>query len=57
MRAHGLDGPDNVWKTLRDLKCIFISHIHADHHIGLTQILAKRQEVRIYKYYSSTFVC
>ncbi|KAF8631971.1 hypothetical protein AX15_002105 [Amanita polypyramis BW_CC] len=34
---------DDVWQVLRDLKCIFISHIHADHHMGLATILAKRR--------------
>lgn len=37
----------NVWDVLRNLKCIFISHIHADHHLGLSAILAKRRSVRI----------
>ncbi|OSX63293.1 hypothetical protein POSPLADRAFT_1045665 [Postia placenta MAD-698-R-SB12] len=32
-----------VWELLRDLKCIFISHMHADHHIGLAKILAMRK--------------
>ncbi|KAG2355809.1 hypothetical protein BDR07DRAFT_1425171 [Suillus spraguei] len=32
-----------VWDVLRDIKCIFISHIHGDHHIGLAKILAMRQ--------------
>jgi ribonuclease BN (tRNA processing enzyme) len=27
-----------------NLKCVFISHIHADHHLGLIRILLKRQE-------------
>jgi ribonuclease Z len=35
----------DVWQVLRDLKCIFISHMHADHHIGLANILAKRKLV------------
>lgn len=34
-----------VWEVLRDLKCIFISHMHADHHIGLAKILAMRKLV------------
>lgn len=35
-----------VWQELRDLKCIFLSHIHGDHHIGLAKILAMRKMVR-----------
>ncbi|KAG2141301.1 hypothetical protein DEU56DRAFT_275902 [Suillus clintonianus] len=34
-----------VWAVLRSLKCIFISHIHGDHHIGLAKILAMRQQL------------
>lgn len=37
--------PSNVWLALRDLKCIFISHAHADHHSGLAKILAMRKKV------------
>ena len=37
--------PSNVWQALRDLKCIFISHAHADHHSGLARILAMRKQV------------
>lgn len=35
----------NAWDALRDLKCIYISHIHADHHGGLAKILAMRRRV------------
>jgi ribonuclease Z len=47
-RHFGLDEDDenSAWQVLRDLKCIFISHLHSDHHSGLAQILAKRQLVR-----------
>ena len=37
--------PSNVWQALRRLKCIFISHAHADHHVGLAKILAMRKKV------------
>ncbi|KAF8902361.1 hypothetical protein CPB84DRAFT_1775902 [Gymnopilus junonius] len=30
-----VDSGYNVWHALRDLKCIFVSHLHADHHMGL----------------------
>jgi ribonuclease Z len=34
------------WKdTLRNLKMIFISHLHADHHCGLASLLAERSQV------------
>jgi ribonuclease Z len=46
VRTFGLqDEGYNVWQALRDIKCIFISHVHADHHIGLAHILAKRSQV------------
>ncbi|KAI9444283.1 hypothetical protein H4582DRAFT_1920585 [Lactarius indigo] len=37
--------PSNVWQALRDLKCVFISHGHADHHAGLAKILAMRKQL------------
>jgi ribonuclease Z len=36
---------DDVWQVLRDLKCIFVSHMHGDHHIGVPKILAMRNQV------------
>ena len=48
-RRFGKDPPDpdgNVYGVLRDIKCIFISHIHGDHHIGLAKVLAQRRRVR-----------
>ncbi|WCJ40821.1 tRNAse Z TRZ4 mitochondrial [Euphorbia peplus] len=38
-RRYGVEGADDV---VRNLKCIWISHIHADHHTGLARILALR---------------
>ena len=35
-----------VWAVLRDLKCIFLSHMHGDHHMGLSKILIMRAQVR-----------
>lgn len=32
-------------RVLRRLKCVFISHIHADHHLGLIHILKKRETI------------
>lgn len=37
---------ETAYDVLRTLKCIFISHIHADHHAGLGRILALRAKVR-----------
>lgn len=33
-------------KVLCDLKSIYVSHLHADHHIGLIGILSVRQKLR-----------
>ncbi|KAG6909380.1 hypothetical protein DXG01_000823 [Tephrocybe rancida] len=47
VRQFGLDDatPNNVWDMLRNLKCIYVSHVHGDHHMGLAQILAKRRQL------------
>ncbi|KAF7357029.1 hypothetical protein MVEN_01039500 [Mycena venus] len=37
-------GP-GVGDVLRDLRCIFVSHIHGDHHTGVARILAKRRQL------------
>ncbi|KAJ6605846.1 hypothetical protein B0H10DRAFT_2076138 [Mycena sp. CBHHK59/15] len=39
------DSSPNVWDVLRDLRCIFVSHIHGDHHTGVAKILAKRRQL------------
>ncbi|KAM6497244.1 hypothetical protein JOM56_007717 [Amanita muscaria] len=41
--SKGASSGNDIWQVLRDLKCIFISHIHADHHMGLATLLAKRR--------------
>ncbi|KAE9467863.1 hypothetical protein C3L33_00244, partial [Rhododendron williamsianum] len=38
----GVDGADDA---VRGLRCIWISHIHADHHTGLARILALRRDL------------
>ncbi len=44
VRSFG-DEPDGVWQVMRDLKCIFLSHMHGDHHMGLSKILMMRAKV------------
>lgn len=39
-----VDG-DDVKSVVRNLKLIFVSHIHGDHHMGLAKILARRRAV------------
>ena len=39
------DTTRGVWEVLRDLRCIFVSHMHGDHHLGLRYILAQRKTV------------
>ncbi|XP_015866902.4 tRNase Z TRZ3, mitochondrial [Ziziphus jujuba] len=41
-RRYGVEGADNA---VSGLKCIWISHIHADHHTGLARILALRRDL------------
>ncbi|KAK6163418.1 hypothetical protein DH2020_000282 [Rehmannia glutinosa] len=41
-RRFGIEGADEV---VRSLRCIWISHIHADHHTGLARILAQRRDL------------
>lgn len=42
MNRFGIEGADEAVKGLR---CIWISHIHADHHTGLARILALRRDL------------
>lgn len=42
IRFYGRDGADEVLKKLR---LIYISHLHADHHLGLINILNRRRKV------------
>ncbi|PHT37260.1 hypothetical protein CQW23_24960 [Capsicum baccatum] len=39
---YGIIGADSA---VRNLKCIWISHIHADHHAGLSRMLALRRDL------------
>lgn len=42
VRFYGRDGADEVLKNLR---MIYISHLHADHHLGLFNILNRRRQL------------
>ena len=42
VRFYGRDGADEI---LKNMKLIFISHLHADHHLGLINILNRRRQV------------
>ncbi|RPD65585.1 hypothetical protein L226DRAFT_479775 [Lentinus tigrinus ALCF2SS1-7] len=44
VRSFG-DTEDGVWQVMRDLKCIFLSHMHGDHHMGLSKILTMRAKM------------
>ncbi|KAK3942359.1 hypothetical protein QBC46DRAFT_379994 [Diplogelasinospora grovesii] len=41
-RVFGHSGADEI---LKDLKAIYISHLHADHHLGTASILRRRSEL------------
>jgi len=38
-------GKERAEKILKNLKCIWISHLHADHHLGLAHFLEKRSKL------------
>jgi phosphoribosyl 1,2-cyclic phosphodiesterase len=46
-RQFGIDdeNPSNIRNILGDLRCIFVSHSHADHMIGVSRLLSKRRKV------------
>ena len=41
-RLYGLEGADEV---IKDLHAIYISHAHADHHLGMASVLARRAKL------------
>ena len=49
-------GPVIADDVIRKLKCIFVSHIHADHSLGLVSILQKRNQLLNGSDYQSTLV-
>lgn len=38
-------GPEKSKQIMKDLKAVYISHLHADHHIGLVGLLKGRRKV------------
>lgn len=42
-QIYRLYGPEETDNILKKTKAIFISHLHADHHIGLIEILKRRR--------------
>jgi ribonuclease Z len=42
-----MSGAAGIDETINNLKAIFISHLHADHHLGVVQVLSKWFEVMI----------
>ncbi|KAI9487736.1 MAG: hypothetical protein EXX96DRAFT_476335 [Benjaminiella poitrasii] len=45
MRRFGID---NLQEEIKNICCIFISHLHADHHLGVVQLLNKWNELNRY---------
>ncbi|GES97863.1 beta-lactamase-like protein [Rhizophagus clarus] len=43
-QPHG-DDQISLESCIRGLKCIFISHMHADHHLGIIRVLKKWNEI------------
>lgn len=33
-------------EEMSDIKCIFVSHLHADHHLGVIQLIRKWSMVK-----------
>lgn len=43
MRRFGIDRVDEEVSRIR---CLFVSHLHADHHLGVVQLIRKWNEVK-----------
>lgn len=41
---------EETGKVMADVKMIFISHLHADHHLGLAKILRFRAQVSAFSF-------
>ncbi|KAH9941310.1 uncharacterized protein BXZ73DRAFT_42209 [Epithele typhae] len=46
-RAFGEDPArkSGAWAVLRDLQCVFLSHMHGDHHMGIAKLLSFRAQM------------
>ncbi|KAG8683781.1 hypothetical protein FRC08_014079, partial [Ceratobasidium sp. 394] len=46
-RRFGMDdsATENAKSVLADLRCIFLSHVHGDHHMGLAKLLTQRRQI------------
>lgn len=44
-------GPGYVDEELSKIRCIFVSHLHADHHLGVIQLIKKWDIVRVERIY------
>ncbi|KAJ3262626.1 Zinc phosphodiesterase ELAC protein 2 [Boothiomyces macroporosus] len=44
-QLHRHFGPEKLEKEVKDMKLIFISHMHADHHLGLFELLNFRRKI------------
>jgi ribonuclease Z len=38
-------GPEKLKEVLKDLKAVYISHLHADHHLGSVAVLKERSQL------------
>jgi ribonuclease Z len=49
-------GKNEINNAINNLKAIFVSHLHADHHLGVVHILAKWFEVNMFGHTVSTSI-
>eukprot|EP01125_Pyxidicula_operculata_P017165 TRINITY_DN5989_c0_g1_i4.p1 TRINITY_DN5989_c0_g1~~TRINITY_DN5989_c0_g1_i4.p1 ORF type:complete len:750 (-),score=146.91 TRINITY_DN5989_c0_g1_i4:8-2257(-) len=50
-------GHDKLKEVLRDIKCIWLSHKHPDHHTGIIPVLIKRQQALVEAGIEVTPIC
>lgn len=49
-------GPEGTRRVLEELRLIYISHMHADHHLGLQSILREKVKVSDSRHTTSTWI-